>query len=115
MLPRSARLSKDWLISKIRRQGRRVKGRYSLIFFRPTSSPRARSCCAIVVAKQVSKKAVERNLVKRRTSEALKQLWPQLRPGYNLVISLAPAARAATYQSLQHDLLSLLLKARLID
>lgn len=115
MLPRSARLSKDWLITKIRRQGRRVKGRYGIIFFQPACSSRSASRCAIVVAKQVSKKAVERNLAKRRTSEALKQLWPQLRPGYNLVVSLSPSARSAAYRSLQSDLLSLLLKAHLID
>lgn len=85
-----------------------------MVFFLPARRPTATPRCAIVVAKQVSPKAVERNLVKRRVSEALKQLWPQLRSGYDLVISLSPAARQATYQSLRQDLLTLLLKARLI-
>jgi ribonuclease P protein component len=115
MLPRHSRLSQDWLISKVRRRGQRVKGRYSLIFYLPARSATSRSRCAVVVAKQVSKRAVDRNLVKRRIHETLQQVFPRLRPGYQLVISLSPAARLANYQSLQNDTISLLLKAHLIN
>ncbi len=115
MLPRSSRLSKDWLISKVRRRGRRISGRFCLAFVLAMPNSSSPTRCAIIVAKQVSKLAVERNLAKRRVSEVLHEFWPRLRPGFSLVLSLSPRARQVSYQELRRDLASTLLKARLLD
>ena len=114
MLPRNTRLAKDWLINKVRRRGRRVSGRLSVVFFLPARSRSSASRCAIIVSKQISKLAVERNLAKRRFSEALKEIWPKLKPGFCLVFSLSSRCRGVAYHLIYRDLVSLFNKAGLI-
>lgn len=113
MLPREFRLSKDWILSKVRRQGRRAAGRFSMVFFLPNRSVSS-SRASIIVSKKISKLAVERNLVKRRFSEALQKIRPRLIRGYYLVFSLSSRSRNVSFQDLSDDLSNLLNKARLL-
>ena len=49
---------------------------------------RSESRLAVVVSKKITKKAPERNRMRRRLYEAVRQQWPMIKPGYDLVITV---------------------------
>ena len=49
---------------------------------------RSESRLAVVVSKKITKKAPERNRMRRRLYEAVRQQWPMIKPGYDLVIPM---------------------------
>lgn len=65
---------------------------------------------AVVVGKKVSKKAVQRNRLKRQTREIIKQVLKEslLRPGTFVVCTIQPNALGATFQELKDDVYALL-------
>lgn len=59
----------------------------------------------VVVSTKVSKKAVERNTVKRRLSEIIRRALPRLREGVDMFVLALPAAKAADYPTLEASLI----------
>jgi ribonuclease P protein component len=82
---------------------RRIHGALFSVALSPAA---ATAKVVITVSKKVSPKATERNLVKRRAKAALTPLLKHLPPGA-YVFSARPAAREATYTSIQTDIASL--------
>lgn len=62
-------------------RSRRVSLRYG------RNMRRSESRVAIVVSKKVTKKAPERNRIRRRLYEAVRLRWSMIEPGYDLVIT----------------------------
>jgi ribonuclease P protein component len=52
------------------------------------NSRRSQSRLAVVVSKKITKKAPERNRMRRRIYEAVRLEWPHVKPGYDLVITV---------------------------
>ncbi len=74
-------------------KGRVVRSRFCNLKF--ISNPRRDSSrLAIVVAKKVSKKAPVRNRIRRRLYEAMRQHWPMLKPGHDLIITVFDSSMA---------------------
>lgn len=58
----------------------------------------------ILVSNKISKKAVERNRIKRRARGALEKISQDLKPGYDsVIITLAPILES-TYQDMEKSL-----------
>ena len=68
-----------------------------------------------VVSKRISKRAVDRNYLKRLLSEAMRGFLPRLPSGLDIVISARQKASAAKLRMLEQDMLSLLRKAQLLE
>lgn len=70
---------------------------------------------AVIVGKKVSKKAVIRNSVKRKTAEIIRLNLEQIKPGFDLVFIVKPEIQGKKYKEIEAIVLSLLGRARLIE
>jgi ribonuclease P protein component len=68
-----------------------------------------------VVSKRISKRAVDRNYIKRLLGEAVRVFLPRLPAGLDIVVSARQKACAADLRMLEQDMLVLLLKAQLLE
>jgi ribonuclease P protein component len=59
----------------------------------------------VVANKKVSKKAVDRNAVKRQVREIVRSCYPRLKKGNNVIITIRHAALAADYKTMERDIL----------
>ena len=69
---------------------------------------------AVVVSLKVSKKAIQRNRLKRQLREIIRLNQEKIKPGYDIAVIVGSSARGRKYQQLQQDLSDLLVKARLL-
>jgi len=67
-----------------------------------------------VVSKRISKRAVDRNKVKRLLAEALRPLLGELSPGWDIVFSARRDTLTADLRTLEQDIPALLRRARLL-
>ena len=68
-----------------------------------------------VVSKRVSKRAVDRNYIKRLLSEATRAALPRLPGGVDIVVTARQQASTANLRTLEQDLLILLRRAHLLE
>ena len=69
---------------------------------------------AINVNLKVSKRAVERNKVKRRISETIRRNLPLIKPGYDLFIFAKPTSVHKKSNQLEKDLLNAFNNAKIL-
>ena len=96
---------------RTQREGRRLS--HPLLRIRWVANGLPVTRFGIVVGKRVAAKAHERNLVRRRLREQARQLLPDLREGFDVVVIAQPAARAAAFAELGTALRQVLERARL--
>jgi ribonuclease P protein component len=113
MLARLYRLTQDKDFKRVYAAGQSVNGRRLRLKIVDTDLPHSR--VAIVVANAISKRAVERNRIKRLMREAARSLWPRVAVGKDLVLSAQPAAKSATLADLQAEIRWLLERAHAIN
>ena len=65
-----------------------------------TSTKNNKTRATVIVSKQVSKLAVERNVLKRRLRSCLKTLIPKLNASYDILVIVRPAAKYKTQADL---------------
>ena len=68
-----------------------------------------------VVSKRVSKRAVDRNYIKRLLSEAMRALLPRLPSGLDIVVSARQKAIMVDLRTLEQDMSTLLRRAHLFE
>jgi len=68
-----------------------------------------------VVSGRISKRAVDRNHIKRLLSEAMRVFLPRLPTGLDIVVSARQKASMADLHTLEQDMLTLLRKAQLLE
>ena len=68
-----------------------------------------------VVSKRISKRAVDRNYIKRLMSEAIRAVLLELPIGLDIVVSARQQANTANLRTLEQDMLILLRKAKLLE
>ncbi len=112
MLSKDNRLRDDKTITKTLRVGRRVNHDAVSLVINKSATPKTK--IAVVVGTKVSKRAVVRNRLKRRTREALRLLITRLQPGFDIVVFPRPLVDDVTFLELQKILEELFLKARLL-
>lgn len=69
----------------------------------------------ISISQKVSKKAVVRNRIKRLLRVALRQLLPQLSPGWLLVVGVRPGVEECDYAQFLRELEQLLAEAEVLN
>ena len=69
----------------------------------------------ISVSQKVSKKAVVRNRIKRLIRLALRQLLPQMVPGWQLIVGVRPGAQECDYAQFLRELEQLLAEAEVLN
>lgn len=69
----------------------------------------------VSVSQKVSKRAVDRNRIKRRIQAAFQQLLPQLANGWQLVVVARPSAMKCDYEQFLQELKQLLLDAEVMN
>ncbi len=102
MLPKQNRLQSDWSVKKALRRGRRLGTRY----FKVSALKRRRgqhNRFAFIVSLKVSKKAVDRNRLKRRAREAIRKILPETKPAYDFAVNMFPPALKLTQKELEKE------------
>ena len=111
-LNRALRLHKSSEFQRVRQQGRSVTSRLLILAWIPNDVGRLR--VGFVVSKRISKRAVERNYIKRLLSEAIRPAIPKLSGGWDIVLSARNQITTADLRALEQDIVNLLHRARLL-
>lgn len=113
MFKRSNRLTVADL-EQVKRLGRRVETETLSLKFTPPFSGQTETRAAVVATKRDFKKAVERNLVKRRARAVLARQLPRLPRPANLILWLKrPVARLSPLE-LETQIVFLLTQAKIL-
>ncbi len=104
MLPKQHRLQSDKDFQKIWKSGRSFYTK--ILGFKLLNNGKQLSRFGFVVGNKISKKATERNKIKRQLREIVGINLKKISPGYDLIISALPGATEKTYQTLEKDLLA---------
>jgi ribonuclease P protein component len=112
-LNRALRLRKRSDFQRVRQQGRSITSRLLILAWVPNEVTTLR--VGFVVSKRISKLAVKRNRIKRLLSEAIRPVLPEVSGGWDIVISARQAIVDADLSTLQHDIVTLLRRARLLE
>ena len=111
-LPKTYRLRRRQDFQQVYQKGRRRTGvnlSVTVLDRHRSLNDPAATCFGISIGKKVSKKAVVRNLIKRRIKGALRQLISQFLPGKMVVITCKPSIIGCDYDEILRELKKLLL------
>jgi ribonuclease P protein component len=111
MLPKPNRLIKEKDFKKVARLGRRYF--CPLFTLKIIENHSEYSRFAIIVSLRVSKKAFERNTLRRRFREILRPRLEQIKKGYDWLIILNPSAKSESYKFLEEEFEKVLKKTKL--
>jgi len=109
MLLKANRLTKESDFQKVFKNGRLAAGRLIWLKYKKNNSDRARA--GFVVGMKISKKATERNKIKRRLRSALHRFFRET-SGYDVVIGAKPEIRGKKFSEIVRDLEILLSKIK---
>lgn len=113
MLARTNRLTKDRDIERVFKRGRSIYA--GALALRLARNELALSRLAVVVSLKVSKKAVERNRLKRRLREITRrEIVPHLKTGFDIVIITKKPLLELPFEELKKLTIGLFKKARLL-
>lgn len=113
MLPKQKRISRKLFIHLLDQSEKPLFANSVHFTLRSTSSPTNKAHVAVSVSKKVSKKAVVRNKVRRRTYTASSSFLNSLKPVLILFVA-KPGAENIKGGELKNEIKSLLSKANLI-
>lgn len=111
-LKRALRLRKGREFQQVRQQGRRITSRLLALAWMPNDVAQLR--IGFVVSKRISKRAVDRNYLKRLLSEALRSSLGELPGGWDIVFSAKKETLGADLHTLEQDMPALLHRAHLL-
>jgi len=113
MLSRHERLRHQRDFDELREHGRSFH--QPLLRLTVLQEDSSRQLAGFIVSKRISKKAVERNLIKRRLRAAYRSLKQEIPHGYLLLFVARPATLEVSYADLQQQMRSLIEKAGLMQ
>jgi len=116
MLPKIYRLKKDNDFKKVFQKGKLTRGKFMDLRFVANNLNFNRF--GFLVGLKISKKAVERNKIKRRLTELAGQIFKQKRSikfGYDVVVLAKPSILAASFNLIKNDFENLIKKVYLND
>jgi ribonuclease P protein component len=101
----------------IYRQGKRISGTYvrAIVLISAGDGLGDPPQFGIVISKKVSKRAVQRNRLRRQIQAAFQALLPHLRPGWKGIIIVQNSALGCTYGQILPELEKILKKAEVLD
>jgi len=81
-----------------------------ILRFSKNELSKSRFC--VVVSKKISKRAVDRNRIRRRTYEALRLNYDKIKPGFDFMIFAKLSVLKLSYSDIEKDLLYIFKKAK---
>ena len=112
MLPKQNRLKKKE-VESVFKKGRTYQGDFLILKFCETGAKEF-SRFAAVVPMKVSKKAVERNRIKRLVRENLRKRLPQIKPGFDGIFMAMQPSLEKDYWETGEEIEQVLQKAGLV-
>ena len=106
MLPKPQRLKKTKDFALMATKGRSIFGSLATLRVRLDAQAvkGAPSKIGFIVSTKIFKRAVKRNLAKRRFRSAVHELLPQIPTGYHLLFILKPETLTADYQLIKQEI-----------
>jgi ribonuclease P protein component len=118
-LPKANRLKARQDFSAVFRKGIRRQARHLILrAWRQSAAiaePEIPTRIGFSISQKVSKKATQRNRIKRQLRAAFRQLLPRLKCGWLLVIVVKPEAPECDYQQFLQELEQLLADAEVLN
>ena len=112
-LNRAFRLRKNSDFQRVRQQGGNIASRLLILAWKPNDQATLR--VGFVVSKRISKRAVQRNYIKRLLGEAVRPLLADIPPGWDIVFSARNQIVGVRLPVLMQDVSTLLRRARLLE
>ncbi|PIQ67310.1 ribonuclease P protein component [Candidatus Uhrbacteria bacterium CG_4_10_14_0_2_um_filter_41_7] len=112
MLKLENRLKHEKDFDLVYKKGKSVFDKVAGVKFKPNNLEYSRF--AIVVGLKVSKKAVERNRIKRQYREIIRLNLDKITPGYDIIVLTSKEVMTANYDGMQKGLLAVLKRAKLL-
>jgi ribonuclease P protein component len=112
MLPQGNRLRLEKDIKTLFAKGKSVFGLLVGLKFRKNQLGLSRF--AIVTGVKVSKKAVDRNRLKRQMRAIVQEVLPNITPGYDVILFAKKEALGKSFEELREQVLKSFKKARLL-
>lgn len=113
MLNAINRLTKKQEIQFVFKKGRWQDAPFLTIKFLAVQGPASRFC--FLVSNKVSKLATTRNLIKRRLRHMIRELLPQIKGGYDVVVVAKPEIVKMSYQIMKQMLEQVMRRAGLMN
>jgi ribonuclease P protein component len=112
MFSRPYRLRSQLEIKRVYRRGRvQHSPNFSLTYL---PNYQAQNRLTVVVGTKVSKKSVQRNKMRRRVRAAIRELWPQLKTGYDMIVIVKKDLSKLEHSQLKQQLLLCLSHSQII-
>jgi len=112
MLAKSQRLARDKDFAKIFKSGKSCYGKFFGI--KAAANERGANRYGIIISAKVSKKAIERNKLKRQVREVIRRLDKKLISGVDLAVVVLPAALGRSFKSIGDELKMIFTKLKLL-
>jgi len=113
MLPKENRLNQSAEIEALKRDGELIRGRFFLTLFSGREG-KVPSQFAFIVSLKVSKKAAERNRLKRILREETRLLLKNVKGGFKVLFIIRKEALATDATLLRQDLRRVLKEAKIL-
>jgi ribonuclease P protein component len=113
MAVKCGRIKKSIDFERIFQTGKTITGRFVFLKIKKTKNKKCRLC--FVAGSKVSKKAVERNKIKRRLREVLRGVYSDLAPEYDIVIIAKKEISGKKYKEIKEDTIKALKGAKILN
>ena len=113
MLPKQHRLPLRTDLIEVKEKGRLFQGKLFSLLVAKRETPHP-SRFAFIISTKVHKKAVKRNHARRLLSEAIRELLPQMKSGFDGVFLAKKPLIEANFTQIKQEVRLLLKKAHLI-
>jgi ribonuclease P protein component len=112
MLPFKNRLKKEKEIERVLKEGETFKNNFFVLKKIENDLPDSRFCLS--VPKHVLKKVVDRNKLKRRMREIIRENLPKIKGGFDVLIIALPLAKDLDFKGLKESLNKVLREAKIL-
>ena len=117
MLPKTYRLPLRTELNRVKKEGILVQGKlFSLLVSnqQPATSDQP-SRFGFIISSKIHKKAVKRNRAKRLLSEAIFDLFPKIKPGFDVVFLAKKKIIEADFEEIKREVKRLFSKAGMVS
>lgn len=104
-------IKKNADFKEIFQTGKTAIGRFVFLKIKKTKTKKSR--LGIVVGSKISKKAVERNKIKRRIKAIFKKTYIKLVPGYDIVVVAKKEILKNKYKNIEQDIITIMEKLKI--
>lgn len=114
MLPQNNRLRTKRDIARVYHRGISVSFARAPLKLRVRRTPLSFSRFAFIVSNKVAKRAVARNLLKRRLRAITRALLPEISKGFDVLVTALPQSTAVAHRDIEEIYKKLLNKAKIL-